>query len=182
MKGERQSMLSTKQPAPPINAVSISGRPVELSEFPGKKVLVKFHRFSGCPLARRQIHELVEGQEALNAAGIETIVVLHSSAEKMRPNFDEVPGLHLIGDPEKTLYHAYQAEFRWRRLLSAATWAETLASFTRGYLPQVTRFQGGIIPCDFLLDEDSTIIATHYGRHFGDSWTATDALEAAAAG
>jgi len=113
-------MLTTKQPAPPINAVSISGRPVDLSAFRGKKVLVKFHRFSGCPVARRQIHELVEGQEALNVAEIETIVVLHSSEEKLRPNFDEVPALHLIGDPEKTLYHAYQAEFRWRRLLSAA--------------------------------------------------------------
>jgi thioredoxin-dependent peroxiredoxin len=177
-------MLSTKQPAPPIDAVSISGRPVDLSEFRGKKVLVKFHRFSGCPVARRQIHDLVEGQEALNAAGIETIVVLHSSEEKMRPNFDEVPGLHLIGDREKTLYQAYQAEFLWRRLLSAATWAETLTSFTRGYLPQFNRFQGGIIgvPCDFLLDEDSTIIATHYGKHFGDTWTVTDALQAAAAG
>jgi peroxiredoxin len=132
-------MLSTKQPAPPIDAVSIFGRHVDLSDFRGKKVLVKFHRFSGCPVARRQIHDLVEGQAALNAAGIETIVVLHSSEEKMRPNFDEVPGLHLIGDREKTLYQAYQAEFLWRRLLSAATWAETLTSFTRGYLPQFNR-------------------------------------------
>jgi hypothetical protein len=38
------------------------------------------------------------------------------------------------------------------------------------------------VPCDFLLDEGGTIIATHYGGHFGDSWTATDALEAATAG
>jgi peroxiredoxin len=177
-------MLSTQQPAPPINTVSISGRPIDLSEFRGKKVLVKFHRFSGCPIARRQIHDLIEGQEALNAAGIETIVVLHSSEEKMRPNFDEVPGLHLIADPDKTLYDAYQAEFLWRRLLSVATWAETLVSFARGYLPQFNRFQGGIIgvPCDFLLDTNGTIIATHYGRHFGDSWTAADALQAAAVG
>jgi peroxiredoxin len=177
-------MLSTQKTAPPINTVSISGRPIDLSEFRGKKVLVKFHRFSGCPIARRQIHDLIEGQEALNAAGIETIVVLHSSEEKMRPNFDEVPGLHLIADPDKTLYDAYHAEFLWRRLLSVATWAETLVSFARGYLPQFNRFQGGIIgvPCDFLLDNNGTIIATHYGRHFGDSWTAADALQAAAVG
>ena len=74
-------MLSTKQPAPPIDTVSLSGRPIDLGEFHGKKVLVKFHRFSGCPVARRQIHDLIEDQEALNAAGIETIVVLHSSQE-----------------------------------------------------------------------------------------------------
>ena len=174
-------MLSPAQPAPPIDAVSLSGRPISLGEFRGKTVLVKFHRFSGCPVARRQVHDLIEDQEALNAAGIETIVVLHSSQEKMRPNFEEVPGLHLIADPEKALYRAYQAEFLWRRLLSAASWRETFASLVRGYLPQFTRFQGGIvgIPSDFLLDEQGTIIATHYGQHFGDSWTAADALQAA---
>ncbi len=175
-------MLSTNQPAPPIDAVSLSDRPIDLEEFHGKKVLVKFHRFSGCPVARRQIHDLIDDQEALNAAGIETIVVLHSSQEKMRPNFDEVPGLHLIADPKKALYRAYQTEFSWRRLLlSAASWRETFASFARGYLPQFNRFQGGIIgiPSDFLLDEHGTIIATHYGQHVGDSWTAADALQAA---
>jgi peroxiredoxin len=180
---DRSTMLSTKQAAPPINAVSLSGRPIDLDEFRGKKVLVKFHRFSGCPVARRQVHDLIEGQEALNAAGIETITVLHSSEEKMRPNFDDVPGLHLIADPKKALYRAYGVQFRWRRLLSPGTWRETLVSFGRGYLPQLSRFEGGIVgvPCDFLLDEKGTITAVHYGTHFGDSWTAADALRAAAA-
>jgi peroxiredoxin len=135
-------MLSKKQPAPPIDAVSLSGRPLDLGEFHGKKVLVKFHRFSGCPVARRQIHDLIEDQHALNAAGIETIVVLHSSQEKMRPNFDEVPGLHLIADPGKALYRAYQAEFLWRRLLSPMSWRETFASFARGYLPPIQQVPG----------------------------------------
>jgi peroxiredoxin len=181
---KKETMLSTTQPAPPIDAVSLSGRHLDLGEFHGKKVLVKFHRFSGCPVARRQVHDLIEDQEALNAAGIETIVVLHSSPEKMRPNFDEVPGLHLIADPRKVLYRAYRAEFRWRRLLSAGSWRETFASFARGYLPQFNRFQGGIIgvPSDFLIDEHGTLIATHYGQHFGDSWTAADALQAAGVG
>ena len=77
-------------------------------------MLVEFHRFSGCPIARCQVDDLIEAQQALSTAGIETIVVLHSSEEKMHPNFDEVPGLHLIADREKRLYRAYQAEFRWR--------------------------------------------------------------------
>jgi hypothetical protein len=67
----------------------------------GKKVLVRFHRLSGCPDRPQQVHDPIEDQEALNAAGIETTVVLHSNQEKMRTNFDEVPGLHLIADPQK---------------------------------------------------------------------------------
>ena len=174
-------MLKTKLCAPAINAMSLSGRVIDLRELEGKKVLVKFHRFSGCPIARRQVDDLIEAQEALGTAGIETIVVLHSSADKMHPNFDEVPGLHLVADPTKSLYRAYQAEFHWRELFSLASWRATLASFARGYFPQVTRFQGGILglPCDFLVDEHGRIAATHYGTHFGDSWTAADALQAA---
>ncbi|MBV9194038.1 MAG: hypothetical protein JO168_07810 [Solirubrobacterales bacterium] len=141
-------------------------------------MLVEFHRFSGCPIARCQVDDLIEAQQALSTAGIETIVVLHSSEEKMNPNFDEVPGLHLIADREKRLYRAYQAEFRWRKLFSLASWR---ATFARGYFPQITRFQGGIlgVPCDFLIDEHGTLAAAHYGTHFGDSWTAADALQAA---
>jgi len=177
-------MLKKQQRAPAINAVSLSGRPVDLRELQGKKVLVKFHRFSGCPVARSQVNDLIEAQEALSTAGIETIVVLHSSADKMHPNFDEVPGLHLIPDRGKDLYRAYQAEFCWRKLFSLASWRATFASFARGYFPQFTRFEGGIlgVPCDFLVNERGTIAATHYGTHFGDSWTAADALQAATVG
>ena len=174
-------MLKTKQCAPEINATSLSGRVIDLRDLKGKKVLVKFHRFSGCPIARRQVDDLIKAQEALGSAGIETIVVLHSSADKMHPNFDEVPGLHLVADPAKSLYRAYQAEFSWRKLFSLASWRETFASWVRGYFPQFTRFQGGIlgVPCDFLVDERGMLAATHYGSHFGDSWTAADALRAA---
>jgi peroxiredoxin len=172
-----------KQPAPMIDTISLSGDRLDLAQFRGKKVLVKFHRFSGCPVARRQVHDLINEQDVLNAAGIETIVVLHSSAAKMRPNFEEVAGLHLVPDPGKTLYRAYQADFRWRKLFSIGSWRETFTSFARGYFPQFTRFEGGIVgvPSDFLVDEDGTIAVTHHGAHFGDSWSASDALQAAAA-
>jgi peroxiredoxin Q/BCP len=174
-------MLRVNEPAPPIDAVSLSGRRVDLAGLRGRKVLVKFHRFSGCPVCRRQVQDLLREQELLAGDGIETIVVLHSSAEKMKPNFDEVPGLHLVPDPDKALYRAYQAEFSWRRFLSTASWRETFASFRRGYFPQLSRFQGGVVgvPCDFLVDEEGMIAAAHYGAHFGDSWSAAEGLEAA---
>jgi peroxiredoxin len=170
-----------KQPAPTIDTISLSGDRVDLAQFRGKKVLVKFHRFSGCPVARRQVHDFINEQGTLNAAGIETIVVLHSSAAKMRPNFEEVAGLHLVPDPGKALYCAYHAEFRWRKLFSIGSWRATFTSFARGYFPQFTRFEGGIVgvPSDFLVDEEGTIAVTHHGAHFGDSWSASDALQAA---
>jgi peroxiredoxin len=167
--------------APSIQAKSINDQVINLSGFYGKKVLIKFHRFSGCPLARCQIQELIERQDELNDAGIETVVLLHSSKEKILSNFREVPGLHIIADPEKKIYRQYHSEFSWGKLFSISSWRETFKSFFKGYFPQFNRFEGGIIavPSDFLLDKKGKIADFHYGKHFGDSWTVQDIIRKA---
>jgi peroxiredoxin len=171
-------MITKDQIAPSIDSPSLSGKRIDLAAFRGRTVLVKFHRFSGCPVARRQIDELIEQQPLLAAAGVETVVVLHSSADKVAPNFTEAPGLHIVPDRDKGLYSAYDCEFAWGKLISPASWGATFGSFAHGYFPQATRFHGGVIgvPADFLIDGAGTVAAAHYGRHFGDSWTAADVL------
>jgi peroxiredoxin len=172
------TMLTKNQLAPAIRTTSLSGQPVDLSVLRGKRVLIKFHRFSGCPVARRQIDDLIKRQDELNRAGIETIVFLHSSAAKILPNFQEVPGLHIVADRQKAFYQAYQLRFLWRKLFAAASWRATFSAFIRGYFPQFNRFEGGIvgIPSDFLVDTTGRIIDVHYGKHFGDSWTVSEVL------
>jgi hypothetical protein len=143
-----------------------------------REVLIKFHRFSGCPVARCQIDDLLKRQDELNAAGIETIVFLHSRAAKILPNFQEIPGLHIVADRQKAFYREYQSRFLWRKLFSAASWRATFSAFTKGYLPQFNRFEAGVVglPSDFLVDKTARIIDVHYGEHFGDSWTVSEVL------
>jgi peroxiredoxin len=172
------NMLTTSQPAPRFDTTCLSGDSLDLDDLRGRPVLVKFHRFSGCPVARHQIDQFVARLPELTGAGVQTIIVLHSSAEQVAPNFAEQPGLHIVADRDKTLYRAWACAFDRRRLLSPASWRATMAAFGRGYLPQPTRFQGGVvgIPADFLVDRDGVIAEAHYGRHFGDSWTVDDVL------
>jgi hypothetical protein len=62
-------MLTKNQLAPAIRTTSVSGQPINLSTLRGKReVLIKFHRFSGCPVARCQIDDLLKRQDELNAA------------------------------------------------------------------------------------------------------------------
>jgi len=171
-------MLTKNQLAPAIRTTSLSGQPIDLSTLRGKRVLIKFHRFSGCPVARHQIDDLIRRHDELNRTGIETIVFLHSSAVKIMPNFHEVPGLHIVADRQKAFYQAYQSRFLWRKLFAAASWRATFSAFTRGYFPQFNRFEGGIVglPSDFLVDGTGRILDLHYGKHFGDSWTVSEVL------
>ena len=58
-------MLTKNLPAPEINADSINGQRIDLYRLRGKKVLIKFHRFSGCPIAQCQIHEFIDAAEGI---------------------------------------------------------------------------------------------------------------------
>ena len=171
-------MLTKNQMSPEITTRSITGQPIDLYGMKGKKVLLKFHRFSGCPVAQREITDFIKNQQELVDAGIETIVFLHNSKEKVSPVFTELPGLHIIADRQKFFYKLFQAQFSWKALLSWPSWRVTMGSILKGYLPKFGKFQGGIIgiPADFLVDEKSRITALHYGRHFGDSWTVSDVM------
>jgi hypothetical protein len=119
-----------------------------------------------------------DSQQDLNNGGIETIVFLHSSKDKILANFNEVPGIHIIADPKKIFYRLYGSEFSWKKLFSFSSWKETFSSFFKGYFPQFNRFEGGIIgiPSDFLVDESGKIAYSHYGKHFGDSLTVSEVL------
>jgi len=171
-------MLTASRSAPRSHLTCLSGERLDLHNFRGRPVLVKFHRFSGCPVARHQIDQFIARLPELTGAGVEMIIVLHSSADKVAPNFAERSGLHIVADRDKTLYRAWACTFDRRRLLSPASWRATLAALRHGYLPQPTRFQGGVvgIPADFLIDGAGLIAEAHYGRHFGDSWTVDDVL------
>lgn len=171
-------MLSKNIRTPEISAHSVNNQRIELSEFKGKKVLIKFHRFSGCPVSQWQLNEFIARQNELNAAGIETIIFLHSSPKKIRSNFHEVPGLHIIPDRQKVFYRRFESEFSWKSLLSMNSWRFTFASLFQGYYPHFNKFEGGIValPSDFLLDEQGSIVEQNYGKHFGDSWSVSDVL------
>ena len=171
-------MLAKNQTAPNIIATSIGGQTINLAALKGKRILIKFHRFSGCPVAQNQIHELIKRQNELSISGIETIVLLHNTKEKIEPLFKEVPGLHIIADKQKRFYRLYDSAFTWKALFSFASWGITFKSFFKGYYPRFNRFQGGIIavPSDFLINEQGTIVNQQYGELFGDTWSASEVL------
>jgi peroxiredoxin len=171
-------MLTKNQLAPRLSTQTINGENVDLSGYRGKKVLIKFHRFSGCPVARFQVNEFIGRQKELNIAGIETIIFLHSSVNKVQSNFKEVPGLHIIADKQKIFYQLFQSEFSWKALFLIDSWRSTFTSVFQGYFPHFNKFEGGItgIPSDFLVDEQGKIVDLNYGKHFGDTWSVSEVL------
>lgn len=171
-------MLNKNEIAPEIGTDSISGHHVYLSGLRGNKVLIKFHRFSGCPVAQCQIDEYISRQNELNAAGVKTIVFMHNSKDKIVPRYQEVKGLYIIADKQKKFYQIFGAQFLISKMFSLSSWMATFKSFVKGYYPLLNRFQGSLVgvPSDFLINEKGVIVDMHYGTHFGDSWSVTEVL------
>lgn len=174
-------MLKKGQTAPEILASSVMDEQISLNALRGRKVLIKFHRFSGCPVCQYQIHEFLKHQDALNTAGIETLLFMHSSKDKILSNFKEVKGLHIIPDKPKMFYKKYNSQFSWKKFFIISSWRITLASIFKGFFPQFNKFEGGVtaVPSDFLIDENGKIEELKYGKHFGDSWSVADVLKIA---
>lgn len=148
----------------------------------GGPVLLKFHRFSGCPVCQDQASGYTQRADELRDTGIETLVVIHSPAEKMLPLYSDGPGLTFIPDPEKKLYRLYGSRFSFRSMWRLGTWKHTLKAISHGFLPRFNRFQGGVmgVPSDFMIAPDGKLAEVHYGRDYGDSWTVNEALMHAA--
>lgn len=176
-------MLHKAQIAPEFEAKALGGETISLNQFRGRKVLLKFHRFSGCPVCRNQLHDLMDHGDDLRRTGLETILLMHSSPEKVRPNFEEQEGIHIIPDPDKRIYRLYGSPFLTSALFSPNSMKHTFKAFGKGYFPQFNRFGGGLtaVPSDFLIDEQGLIAELHYGTDFGDGWTAEEAIEKAKA-
>jgi hypothetical protein len=169
-----------QEPAGARNSHDISEWPTDQPlhasrEKRGAHQVSSVQRMSRCTVPDRRPAQATRRTER---RGIETIVFLHSRAAKILPNFQEIPGLHIVADRQKAFYREYQSRFLWRKLFSAASWRATFSAFTKGYLPQFNRFEGGVVglPSDFLVDKTGKIIDVHYGEHFGDSWTVSEVL------
>ncbi len=171
-------MLTVNQFAPSIITNSISNQKIDLENYKGKNVWIKFHRFSGCPVCQYQIHEVIERQQELNKADIETLIFIHSSQKNVKSNFKEVQGLHIIDDKQKDFYKLFDSKFSWKGLLSLKTWTVTFESIFKGFFPHLNKFEGGIfgIPSDFLLNQEGRIVDLNYGKHYGDSWSVSEVL------
>lgn len=172
-------MLQKGQKAPDFTAMSLSQKEIRLSDLKGKMVLMKFHRFSGCPVCRNQFHEFIESSSTLQKAGLETILIMHSSRNKILPNFKENAGISIIPDKRKVLYKLFHSRFKFNKFFSSNSWKATLSAVSRGYFPQFHRMEGGVIgvPSDFLISENGTLTEVHYGNHFGDSWNLETVLK-----
>lgn len=106
---EEFTMLETGTMAPDFTLPDKDGRPVSLSDYRGKKVIVYFYPKDSTPGCTKQAQGYQALYEQLQAAGVEVLGISRDS-QKSHQKFAEKYGLTfpLLSDPERLAIEPWQ--------------------------------------------------------------------------
>lgn len=160
-------------------------------EVPNRERLIhlQFRRFAGCPVCDLHLHSVVRRHEEIVAAGIQEVVVFHSTEEVLKPHAGALP-FDVIADPGKRLYVEFGVEAAPRALLDPRAWLPVLRGLARSSfgillgrqpVPEVRPKGGSLgLPADFLISTNGRVLACKYGAHAYDQWSVDELLTLAA--
>ena len=160
--------LQEGTPAPDFETRDVHGKPIRLSELPGKRWLA-FFRYASCPLCNLQVHRIVEKHAELAASGLSVIAVFQSTPESMAEHVGrQVPPFPLVPDPEEKLYALYGVETSLAAYVSPRNLGRLARAVGKGFLPGKPEGSATRVPADFLIDSDNTIRRAFYGKVIAD--------------
>ena len=181
----RSQRLEVGATVPARELTTVQGQRVRLPD-PTRLTHLQFRRFAGCPVCDLHLHTFAGRHAEIEAAGLNEVVLFHSSAEALRPYTAELP-FAVVPDPNRQLYREFGVEAGKRALLDPRAWAPILRGIARslwsairagGLLPPPDGQSGRLgLPADFLIATDGQILACKYGEHVYDQWSVEELLE-----
>jgi len=152
---------------PQIQLVDINGQPVQIGN--GRKLLLSLFREATCPFCNFRVYELTNNYPGLVDLGLDIVVVFKSGREDIEKFIAQRPRpFRMVADPEGNAHQAFA--------VSTSMWGKLKAMMLR--LPSMMKGMGmvgmrgmatgNLMPADFLIDENGTVVETYYGKDAGD--------------
>ena len=173
--------LTVGQPAPRFETVDQKDQPLVFPDgFSGKKVVLSFLRYLGCPLCLMKLDELVAHYPDYTGRGAELVAVVQSVPGHVKRFAERKKiGFRLLSDHERRLYQLYQVPIGGaKEYLAPAVLMATVQATLKGHMHG--RFGGHElqIPADFIIGPDGKIAFVHYGKDVSDFLTHAELLAA----
>jgi len=173
--------LKKNQPAPNFRTADISGKPVTISDFKGKKILLTFYRHVGCPVNNLRFQQLRQYDPYFKEQELVVLAVYESSIENLiRYSRDESFYARLIANPEFDLYTQYEIEQSTLKMLFSM-YKGVFAKSMEGKKYFKERFEPeghqNLLGGEFLIGEDGNLKHIYYNQYLGDHIPTSEILK-----
>jgi len=172
-KHKNKMKLQPTQAAPAISTGDVYGRPFDLGSLRGKKVLLSFHRFAGCPVCNLRFHQLEAQAPYFKDKGLVLVGIYESSRETMQQYLEgQNPYTIMIPNPDESLYRLYGVERSKSKVLKGLLKGAMGKALQGNKLYKNKIKHDGHadrIGADFIIDEQGNIQQAHYGQYLGDN-------------
>jgi peroxiredoxin len=152
--------------APDFVLPGLNNTSVRLSDYRGKRVLLRFNRQAGCPICNPRNREFIRLYPHFQEANTEIIGIFGSPEDVMPLGIGmQNPPYPVLADPKDAVYAEYGVERSLWGLLSPQNWknmpgvieGSKMESFRAAGEGEATR-----MPAEFLIDEHGRIEQVHY--------------------
>ncbi len=169
--------LKNGQRAPEFVAPDLTGRPISLTRYSGRKLLLTFYRAAVCPLCSVRTWHLINRYPMYRRAGLEVVAffetapsLAHQYLDRLDAPFPIIPDLaHEVYDRyglDTSLWGVLKARLTRRDVYREAAQRGIGARLAQNILGMDGRM--GLMPAEFLIGEDGRILVAHYGHDAGD--------------
>src|SRR5204862_2098937 len=158
---------------PTTEMKAVTGETIRLPN-PKRLIHLQFRRFVDCPICNTHIADFRKRAREIEAAGIEEVIVFHSSPASIRSYQKDIPFL-MVGDPKKVFYKEFGVETSFG-FLSLKALGAAMRGMAHGHFG--LRLSGGPLglPADFLISPSGQITAAKYGTHAYDQWSVNELI------
>lgn len=173
--------LNIGDKAPYFETIDTNGDTIKLSNYKGKKVLIAFFRYAGCPVCNFRVHDLIENYDSIRSKGYQIVVIYESDNVTLKEYLFETPvPFTVIGNPKLNLYKEYRVEKSFWKMLGSAFKKQPKEAMKKGnkLFSKKHKRDGNLtrLPADFIVDENGILKAVHYGTNIGDHLPITEIL------
>jgi len=175
---EADMTLKSGDAAPFFSLEDHNGSTVTLDRFRGKRLVLYFTRYVGCPVCRMQLSTLSARYGEFEDMDVEVAVITQSSVERLNGFAEKTPiGFVLLSDPERQSYRDYDIKYGLSGMLSPRNIMPILRSVKAGY--RHGPFEGNEFqyPAQFIIDEKGMIQFVYYGKTVSDALSVDTLLE-----
>jgi thioredoxin-dependent peroxiredoxin len=165
--------LEANQSMPVFSTTDVRGNVISDVSLKGKKTIVVFERFVGCPVCNAHVHKLMLEYANLKAKGVELVVVYESSKENLMKfaTTEEIP-FTLVADPNGELYNTFGVTKSMGKVIKGIMFKGGMSLAKEGEKNYKGKYEkdGSMsrMTAEFLVGADGIITKAHYAKYLSD--------------